>query len=164
MGLVFSLYDFDNDGYIQREDVKILLSYIPLRKKNFESSAHNLCASSTSLSQDDDDGRKKNGSACKNASTSQIREGLYGYEDGRDLRVEERVEIQSKISSFTEIVFEGRTSIGLKDFIEFNTSVTSEMFVSVMSILHEKLPCSDYIFRQRKTFKQQEVNRNKTKI
>ena len=29
MGLVFSLYDFDNDGYIQREDVKILLSYIP---------------------------------------------------------------------------------------------------------------------------------------
>ena len=62
MGLVFSLYDFDNDGYIQREDVKILLSYIPLRKKNFESSTHNLCASSTSLSQDDDDGRKKKNS------------------------------------------------------------------------------------------------------
>ena len=33
-----------------------------------------------------------------------------------------------------------------------------------MSILHERLPCSDYIFRQRKIFKQQEVNRNKTKI
>jgi len=33
MGLVFSLYDFDNDGFIQREDVKIVLSYIPLRNK-----------------------------------------------------------------------------------------------------------------------------------
>jgi hypothetical protein len=61
-------------------------------------------------------------------------------------------------------VFEGKTSIGLKDFIEFNTSVTSEMFISVMSILHERLPCSEYVFKQRKTFKQQEVNRNKTKI
>jgi len=57
------------------------------------------------------------------------------------------MEIQQKISDFVEIVFEGKTSIGLKDFIEFNTSVTSEMFVSVMSILHERLPCSDYIFR-----------------
>jgi hypothetical protein len=68
--------------------------------------------------------------------------------------VSDRVEIQSKISNFTELVFEGRTSIGLKDFIEFNTSVTSEMFISVMSILHERLPCSDYIFKQRKIFKQ----------
>lgn len=57
------------------------------------------------------------------------------------------MEIQQKIIDFVEIVFEGKTSIGLKDFIEFNTSVTSEMFVSVMSILHERLPCSDYIFR-----------------
>jgi len=60
--------------------------------------------------------------------------------------IKDRVEIQNKISSFTELVFEGRTSIGLKDFIEFNTSVTSEMFISVISILHERLPCSEYIF------------------
>jgi len=50
MGLVFSLYDFDNDGYIQREDVKILLSYIPLRNQSHNHSGGNLCGSSTSLS------------------------------------------------------------------------------------------------------------------
>ncbi len=50
MGLVFSLYDFDNDGYIQREDVKILLSYIPLRNQSINQSSNSLCGSSTSLS------------------------------------------------------------------------------------------------------------------
>jgi EF-hand domain len=50
MGLVFSLYDFDNDGYIQREDVKIVLSYIPLRNKPMNGSSNSLGGSSTSLS------------------------------------------------------------------------------------------------------------------
>lgn len=53
MGLVFSLYDFDNDGYIQREDVKLLLSYIPLRAQEMKISSNSLNGSS-SLSQDED--------------------------------------------------------------------------------------------------------------
>lgn len=54
MNLVFSLYDFDNDGYIQREDVKLLLSYIPLKNKQ-EPSSYNLGGSSTSLSAEEED-------------------------------------------------------------------------------------------------------------
>lgn len=45
----------------------------------------------------------------------------------------------------------------LKDFIEFNTSVSSEMLLSVMSILHDRLPCSQFYFRQRNLFKQKEI-------
>mgnify|MGYP003297585194 CR=1 FL=1 len=33
---VFDLYDFDKDGLISKEDVRIVLSYIPLRKTKIE--------------------------------------------------------------------------------------------------------------------------------
>ena len=54
--------------------------------------------------------------------------------------------------------------MNLREFIEFNISVTSEMFISVMSILHQRLPNSEYIYRQRKIFKRNEINRNKKTI
>jgi Ca2+-binding EF-hand superfamily protein len=93
MGLVFSLYDFDNDGYIQREDVKILLSYIPLRNQSHNQSSNNLCASSTSLSLEEEDGLKKvKSSETKNINHSP-REGLYSHEDGKDMGIKDRAEI-----------------------------------------------------------------------
>ncbi len=33
---IFDFYDFDKDGYITREDVRIVLSYIPLNTKKFK--------------------------------------------------------------------------------------------------------------------------------
>ena len=42
-------------------------------------------------------------------------------------------------------------------FSEFNTTVSSEMLFSVMSILHERLPCSQYFFRHRNQFKEKEI-------
>jgi len=32
--------------------------------------------------------------------------------------------------------------MNLKDFTEFNNSVSSEMFISIISVLQERLPCS----------------------
>lgn len=43
--------------------------------------------------------------------------------------------------------------MSLEEFIQFNTDVSSEMFVSVMAIFHERLPCSQFYFRQRRKFK-----------
>ena len=41
----------------------------------------------------------------------------------------------------------------LEHFIDFNSNISSEMFVSVMTILHERLPCAQFYFRQYKQFK-----------
>ena len=30
---IFTFYDFDKDGYISKEDVRVVLSYVPLQKK-----------------------------------------------------------------------------------------------------------------------------------
>ena len=31
---IFTFYDFDQDGIITREDVRVVLSYVPLQTKN----------------------------------------------------------------------------------------------------------------------------------
>lgn len=48
----------------------------------------------------------------------------------------------------------------MKEFIEFNSTVSSEMFISVISIIHERLPCSQFVFRQKKAFKLSEFQKN----
>ena len=34
MKFIFNLYDFDKDGLISKEDVRVVLSYIPLNVKS----------------------------------------------------------------------------------------------------------------------------------
>jgi hypothetical protein len=31
---IFGLYDFDKDGLVSKEDIRIVLSYVPLNSKN----------------------------------------------------------------------------------------------------------------------------------
>ena len=40
-----------------------------------------------------------------------------------------------------------------EQFLEFNSQISSEMFISVISILQERLPCAGFYFRQRRLFK-----------
>jgi hypothetical protein len=51
------------------------------------------------------------------------------------------------------LAFGSHKTMKLSDFIDFNTSVSSEMFISVMNVIHERLPCSQYVFKQKKAFK-----------
>ena len=44
--LIFNMYDFDNDGYITKEDVRILLSYAPLDNLTLESLKKSVCEKS----------------------------------------------------------------------------------------------------------------------
>ena len=42
---VFKFYDFDKDGEISKEDIRIVLSYVPLNKERFKRKKHNKPAS-----------------------------------------------------------------------------------------------------------------------
>jgi Ca2+-binding EF-hand superfamily protein len=35
---IFDLYDFDKDGYITKEDIRVVLSYVPLKTQQKEDS------------------------------------------------------------------------------------------------------------------------------
>jgi hypothetical protein len=41
----------------------------------------------------------------------------------------------------------------LQEFKEFNTKVSSEMFFSLMSLLHGSLPCAPNFFRMKKNYR-----------
>jgi Ca2+-binding EF-hand superfamily protein len=123
MQLVFNIFDFDCDGKISAEDVKLVLSYIPSRKLN------------SSLSVDDSSNERE--------KPQPTQEGLYNRSEGKDMGEEERGSNQKQIKQFVTMVFSNdRKFLNLKDFIEFNKSVSSEMFISVISVIQERLPCS----------------------
>mmetsp|Transcript_11982 Transcript_11982/g.11983 ORF Transcript_11982/g.11983 Transcript_11982/m.11983 type:complete len:213 (+) Transcript_11982:1-639(+) len=105
--LVFDIYDFDKDGYITKEDVRIILSYIPILK---ESKA------------------KAN------------KEGAFSREGGGDENFETRIRIQEEISELLELAFAGKPKLSLEEFQEFNEKETSDMLVTVLTLLKDKLP------------------------
>ena len=113
----------------------ILLSYIPFRR-----------ARNSTLNLD----------AIMNDSRPEFekQEGLYGESEGRSLGYHQRQQNQEQIAAFVETVFSMREQLNFKEFLDLNINVSSEMLISVMAILHEKLPCAQFYFRQREIFKQ----------
>lgn len=43
--------------------------------------------------------------------------------------------------------------ITFDDYLNFNKQVSSEMFYSIMSVLHERLPCAPNFFRLKKIYR-----------
>lgn len=148
MKLVFQIFDFDQDGKISAEDVRLVLSYIPFRRCK---------RSSLSLTEDGPSSNGNESSFQKNKKVSQ--EGLYSQQDGKDMNEEERGSNVKKINQFVSLVFSSKSNMNLTEFTDFNSSVSSEMFISVIGILHERLPCSQFVFRSKKKFKYDECQK-----
>jgi hypothetical protein len=84
-----------------------------------------------------------------------LKEGLYGEEDGKAIEASDRDVDQEEINRLIDKVFEGKCKklINFEEYQAFNMNVSSEMFVSIMSLLHERLPCAPNCFRLKKIFR-----------
>ena len=60
---------------------------------------------------------------------------------------------QGEIKNFLDTVFGSKKEITFEEYLQVNKNVSSEMFFSLMSILHEKLPCSQNVFRLKKMYR-----------
>lgn len=105
--LVFDIYDFDRDGYITKEDVRIILSYIPKLK--------------------DEEAKGK-------------KEGVFSQEGGGEDDFHSRIQIQEEISQLLEVVFQDKEKLNLEEFQKINEENTSDMLVTVLTLLRDKLP------------------------
>jgi len=105
--LVFDIYDFDRDGSITKEDVRIILSYIPILKETKD---------------------------------KMTKEGVFSQEGGGDENFETRIRIQEEISELLELAFKGKDKLSLEEFQKFNEHETSDMLVTVLTLLKDKLP------------------------
>jgi Ca2+-binding EF-hand superfamily protein len=110
--LVFDIYDFDKDGSITKEDVRIILSYIPILKE-----------------------KKTKG-----------KEGAYSQSGEEVENFETRIKVQEEISDLLELAFNGKDKLDLESFQKVNEDVTSDMLVTVLSLLKSKLPCSETFY------------------
>jgi antitoxin component YwqK of YwqJK toxin-antitoxin module len=93
------------------------------------------------------------------------KEGLYEQEEGKILEHKDRISDQEEIKNFVNMVFDSARSsptltsgkqnpqIGFDEYLNFNKKVSSEMFYSIMSVLHERLPCAPNFFRLKKIFR-----------
>lgn len=64
-----------------------------------------------------------------------------------------RTEEQSLIKDFIEKVFGPRMSLSFTEYKEINNLVSSEMFYSIMRVLHNRIPCTKNFFRQKWRFR-----------
>lgn len=119
MKLVFDIYDFDKDGYISKEDVRLILSYIP-RLKDEESKYE--------------------------------KEGVFSQEGGGDDDYNTRITIQEEISQLLDLVFKDKDKINLEEFQSFNEEKASDMLVTVLTLLRDKLPCSETFYKYQREF------------
>ena len=118
--LVFDIYDFDKDGYITKEDVRIILSYIPiLRDREVD---------------------------------EKEREGTFSQDGGGHDEYFTRVRIQEEIAELLDIVFKDKGKINLKEFQEINETISSDMLVTVLGLLRDKLPCSENFYHFQEDF------------
>lgn len=78
---------------------------------------------------------------------------------GRHLNARQRTINTKEIQRFITCVFADEQQVNLEEFIKFNTSVSSEMFLSVMSVLEERLPCSEFYYRELENFKNTLINK-----
>ena len=118
--LVFDIYDFDRDGYITKEDVRIILSYIPvLRDKDVD---------------------------------EKDKEGSFSQDGGGQDEYFTRVRIQEEIAELIELAFKDKDKINLKEFQEINETISSDMLVTVLGLLRDKLPCSENFYHFQEDF------------
>ena len=117
MALVFKFYDFDSDGYVDADDVRLIMAY----------------------------------------ATSPESES-------KDSKILQRQTYSNQIDKLVEKVFNNRVSLILADFCDLTLNVCSEMFVAVMKCLHEKLPFSEFVLRQKVIFKESQIKNQQQKM
>lgn len=80
-------------------------------------------------------------------------EGLYNSDQGKNLEYKDRISEQQELKAFTAKVFSHKREFSFADYKEFISNVSSEMYFSLMSLLHEQLPCSMNFFRLKKLYR-----------
>lgn len=132
--LIFDVYDFDSDGFISPEDVRLVLSYIPMLNT-------------------------------KDVKTGP-KEGIITQKGGGFEDFGDRINTLEEISAMVEACFGARDKLDLQEFQSIQENKTSDMLLSVLNLIREKLPCSENFYKYQAEFEKTldgDAPRTKTK-
>ena len=83
------------------------------------------------------------------------KEGLW---DNSRTNFLQRKHDQDEIVQFTDHIFGSRRTLTFENYSQINQNMTSEMFTSIMRVLHEMLPCSRNFFSMKRNYRQTRDN------
>lgn len=87
------------------------------------------------------------------AQNNRIRsEGKYTAEGGGAQNFQERVDTLDEMFKILDICFGKDEKIGFQRFVKITEEISSDMVLSVLGILRERLPCSENYWRYRRNF------------
>ncbi len=81
---------------------------------------------------------------------------MYQAEEGRHLDHKDKLAEQEEISNYVDRIFAefpGLKHLNFENFSHIVSHVSSEMFLSMMALLHQKLPCAANCFRLKRLFR-----------
>lgn len=79
-------------------------------------------------------------------------EGKYTTEGGGAQNFQHRVDCLEEMFLVIRHCFKERTSINFEEFVEITENVSSDMALSVISLLRDCLPCSENYWRYRRNY------------
>lgn len=86
-------------------------------------------------------------------SSPSKKEGLYDVSEGKNLNQQDRDAQQKEINDHINEIFGKKEKITYNDYVSIIKEISSDIFLSLMVVLHEKLPCSQNIFRLKKMYR-----------
>lgn len=135
----------------------MILSYVPRQRDQCGSSLNIKEEEVKSVAASDADNKDKRKKPSLGGKRKRKGEGLYFSSMGKNDNEDDRERDTEKILNFINCVFTDRKSIDFEEFSRFNTENSSEMLFAVMSVLHERIPCSEFYYREKREFKNQAV-------
>ena len=103
----------------------------------------------------------------RNNNTSP-RKRQEGQLDSNDVNYKDRLDDQAEIKQFLDLIFSeyanGSKTLTFKQYVEINKMVSSEMFYSMMALLHRQLPCAQGYFKLKKTYQAQKPDSGSSKM
>ena len=81
-----------------------------------------------------------------------VGEGKFKQEGGGASDFNERMESMEEMHKILGICFGDKQQINFKEFQRISEEVASDMLLSVLNIMREKLPCSENFWRYKRNY------------
>ena len=65
----------------------------------------------------------------------------------------DRLKTQEEIQEFLNLIFKDKEKISLKEFEDICQNVASEMFLTIIILLQNSIPCTENFFRYKNNYK-----------
>jgi len=91
-----------------------------------------------------------------------INEGVYTREGGGNQIFMDRIQCQEEIQLLLKNVFGEKKRINYEEYVKINQEITSEMFLSILTLLQTNLPCSVNYYRYKNNYEKYVGDDNST--